>query len=245
MSASSNPSLYWFVARGSGIVAYLLLTAAVAVGIAVSRRWHSPSWPRVVVEASHRWLAVIFCCFLAVHTVTIGLDPFTHFGLRDITVPFGSAYRTLWLGLGVLAAELGVAIAASVAIRPWIGYRLWRGLHLLTYVLFPLSLLHSIGTGTDTTTLWATLVYAGSIVVMVGAVLWRTVDMPALHQWTRVAAVVGGLALFVWCFRGPYAPGWAAAAGTPGTLLSSGRQSSTPIATPPNVPTAVTTTSPG
>lgn len=119
MATSTAPSLLWFVARSSGMVAYLLLTATVVLGVALSRRWHSDSWPRMVVEGTHRWLTIVFFLFIAVHSVTVLLDPFTHFGLQDVLVPFGSAYRTIWLGLGVLASEMALAIALSAFVRRW------------------------------------------------------------------------------------------------------------------------------
>lgn len=239
MSSAGSPSLSWFVARGSGMLAYILLTAVVVLGIAVSRRWHNERWPRMLVEATHRWLTITFFIFIAVHTVTVLVDPFTHFGLKDVLVPFGSYYRTIWLGLGVIATELGLAIGLSVFLRPLIGYRAWHILHLLTYVLFPLSLLHGIGTGTDTQETWATAIYALSVVLVFGVLIWRTMD---LHAWRRVAligSVAGSAALVVWCLRGPYAPGWAVASGTPKTLLqASAQQKGLPVAAAtPSMPT--------
>jgi predicted ferric reductase len=170
---STQSSLLWFVARGSGMVAYLLLTATVVLGIAVNRRWSNADWPRLVVEGAHRWFTLIFSLFLIVHIATLVLDPFSHISFGDAVIPFAGTYRTFWVGLGVVAAELVVAIVLSVAVRRWIGYRLWHALHLLTYLLFPLSLLHGIGTGTDTGTSWTTVMYAGSFLAVAAALIWR------------------------------------------------------------------------
>lgn len=211
---AGDTSLFWYVARGSGMVAYVLLTAAVVVGIAVSKRWHGEGWPRMVVESLHRSLATTFLAFVLVHTVTILVDPFTRFGLADVAVPFFSAYRTAWLGLGIIATELAVAIAASVLVRDRIGYRAWHALHLLTYAVFPLSLLHGLGTGTDTRTTWATLVYATSFAAVAGALLWRTYAYRRWRSWVLVGSAAAGLLLIAWCALGPYAAGWAQASGT-------------------------------
>lgn len=169
----TQASLLWFVARGSGMVAYLLLTATVVLGIAVSRRWYNAEWPRLVVEGAHRWFMLIFSVFLVVHIATLVLDPFSHISFGDAVIPFAGTYRVFWVGLGVVAAELVVAIAASVLVRRWIGYRLWHALHLLTYLLFPLSLLHGIGTGSDTGTSWTTLMFAVSVGLVAAALTWR------------------------------------------------------------------------
>ncbi len=171
--SSAQSSLLWFVARGSGMVAYLLLTFAVALGIAVNRRWQRPSWPRLVVEATHRHLVLLFFLFLIVHMATIVLDPFSHVTLLATVVPFSSSYRPFWVGLGVIAMELGLAIVATVLIRHRIGHRAWHALHLLTYLLFPLSLLHGLGSGSDTGTGWAMGMYVASAIVVIAAILWR------------------------------------------------------------------------
>lgn len=238
MGSSASPSIFWFVARGSGMAAYVLLTASVALGIAVSRHWHGDRWPRLLVDAAHRWLTLIFFLFIAIHTVTVLVDPFTHFGLRDVVVPFGSAYRTIWLGLGVIASELALAIGASVLVRPWIGYRSWHALHVLTYLLFPLSLLHSIGTGTDTQEPWAAAIYAASVAVVFGVLIWRTMQLRAWRRVALVSSLAGSVALVVWCLHGPYAAGWATAAGTPKALVQAGaKQRGLPAATAtPGVP---------
>jgi hypothetical protein len=224
MGANTGPDLLWFVARGSGMVAFGLLTLAVVLGIAVSERWHTRWTFRLVVEGAHRWATLIFFLLILVHSLTVLLDPFTHFGLRDVLIPLASAYRTFWLGLGIVATELGLAIGASVWLRRWIGYRAWHALHLLTYLLFPLSVLHGLGTGTDTRTLWATVVYAAGVLAVLGTLVWRTLSLPAWRRPVLTGAVAGALALVAWSVLGPYAPGWAEAAGTPASLLQAAAQ---------------------
>ena len=219
MPSVAAPSLWWFVARGSGMVAYVLLTAAVIVGIALSRRWHSAIWPHLMVERVHRWLTSTLYAFLLIHTVAIWQDPFTHFRLVDVLVPFASTYRPVWLSMGIVAAELGLAIGASALLRRWIGYRVWHVLHLLTYLLFPLSLLHALGTGTDTRMTWATFLYVWSVLLVLGALIWRTLPLRIGRGVVFSAALVAVPALLLWASHGPYAPGWAVAAGTPKTAL--------------------------
>ncbi|HMM43975.1 MAG TPA: ferric reductase-like transmembrane domain-containing protein, partial [Thermomicrobiales bacterium] len=167
---TTNGSLLWYLGRGSGITAFLLVTVAVALGIAVSRRWFAGPIPRLVVHDLHRWVTLTFYVFVALHVVTIWLDPFTHFRLVDVLVPFASTYRPLWMSLGIIAAELSIAVGASVWVRSRIGYRAWHALHGLTYPIFLASLVHGLGTGTDTRTTWATGLYAGSVALVAG--LW-------------------------------------------------------------------------
>lgn len=217
--STSTSNLLWYIGRGSGITAYLLLTFSVVLGIALSRRWYSPHWPRMVVDGLHRWLTTTFYIFVAIHVVTMLLDPFTHFRVIDVTVPFASTYRPIWLSLGIIGTELSIAAGASVWVRKWIGYRTWHVLHLLAYPIFFMSLLHAIGTGSDTKTAWATVLYAGSFILVAGATLWRLIEVPAWRTGVIVTTLVTAIALVSWGIGGPYASGWAKAAGTPGKLL--------------------------
>jgi predicted ferric reductase len=187
MTGSAGTHLFWYVGRGSGFVTYILLTLSIVLGIALSRRWHSESWPRLVVHEIHRWMTLTFYLFLGVHVLMMLLDPFINFSLADVLIPFASSYRTLWLSLGIIGGELALAIGASVWVRDRIGYRLWHALHGLAYPIFVVSLLHGIGTGSDTGTSWATLIYSGSIFLVLAATAWRTARSPKLQ-----AAVVAG-----------------------------------------------------
>jgi sulfoxide reductase heme-binding subunit YedZ len=117
------PSPLWFVARASGVVALLLLTLSVLLGIAVGARWRAPGWPRWMSAELHRQVVLLCFAFLAVHVVTLLLDPFMHFTMADVAVPFASGYRQPWMAMGVVAAELALALAVSVRLRPRIGYR--------------------------------------------------------------------------------------------------------------------------
>ncbi len=222
MDASAAGSLTWYVARGSGMAAYLLLTATVVLGILLSRRAFGQRVPGLLLDGAHRWLTLSFYLFVVVHAVALLLDSFTRFSLRDLVVPFASDYRPLWMSLGIIAAELGLALGASVLVRRWIGYRTWHALHGLTYLLFPLALLHGLGTGSDTRTFWATAIYVESVILVVGAIAWRA---QRFSRWGRPAVAAASLAavgILIWAIGGPYASGWAAAAGTPRRLLGSG-----------------------
>ncbi len=76
------------------------------------------------------------------------------------------------MALGIVALYLGIAIGISTWLRPHIGYKLWRQLHVLTLGVFALAAVHGIGTGSDTQTWWALGIYLVSI-VLVGSLLCR------------------------------------------------------------------------
>ncbi|MGI8609656.1 MAG: ferric reductase-like transmembrane domain-containing protein [Candidatus Dormibacteria bacterium] len=173
LSLTQTPSVLWYFARAGGFVSLLLLSATVCAGVAMSLRWRSPRWPAFVTEGLHRYLSTVMLVFISIHVMTLLLDPFAKFSVQDVLVPLASSYRTFWMGLGICAAELTVAFALSVHLRKAIGYRLWRLVHYGTYGLFPLALLHGLGTGTDTRTGWGLALYLLAGVPVLALVLMR------------------------------------------------------------------------
>jgi sulfoxide reductase heme-binding subunit YedZ len=136
-------------------------------------RLQTASWPRFVTTGFHRNLALATLVFLALHIVTAVVDPFTALGWQAALIPFSSPYRRLWLGLGVVAIYLLLAIVATSLLRPLFGQRAWRVIHWLTYLMWPIAVVHGIGTGTDPRFSWMLAIEAVCIGSVVAAVAWR------------------------------------------------------------------------
>jgi predicted ferric reductase len=163
----------WDVARAGGFTAYVLLTLAIAVGLALSAQLQSPSrWPRLLNSELHNFLTLLSTIFLVVHVLAVWIDPFTHFGWNEVFIPFVSHYRPEWMAFGIVALYLGIAIGISTWLRPKIGYTWWRRLHVLTLGIYALATVHAIGSGSDTQTWWGLSIYLVSI-VLVGSLLCK------------------------------------------------------------------------
>src|SRR5262249_56524643 len=67
MSAQLWQQITWDVARAGGMVAYILLTRSVALGLALSMRWQRPRWPRLFTNEMHSFLTLLSLVFIAVH----------------------------------------------------------------------------------------------------------------------------------------------------------------------------------
>jgi methionine sulfoxide reductase heme-binding subunit len=146
--------LLWYATRGAGIVSLLMLTGVVVLGVLSVFRWQSTSWPRFLTAGLHRNLSLLALVFLAVHIVTAVVDPFTALGPVAALIPFASSYRPLWVGLGVIAVDLILALIATSLIRARLGHRAWRAVHWLAYAAWPLALSHGIGSGSDAFAVW-------------------------------------------------------------------------------------------
>jgi DMSO/TMAO reductase YedYZ heme-binding membrane subunit len=216
----------WYLTRGSGVVALVLLTAAVALGVVVSLRTTTTRWPRFAINSLHRNMTLLAIAFVGLHVVTTVADGYAPIGLKDAIVPFASPYRPIWLGLGAVAFDLLLALVITSYLRARVGARIWRGVHWLAYAAWPVALLHSFGTGSDPRSTWLVVLGFGSLGVVFLAVLFR-LAFGAGHAPQRVAGVAAAflvpVAVFVWWHGGPAQKGWAKRAGTPQTLMASRR----------------------
>jgi predicted ferric reductase len=202
----------WDVARSGGFVAYGLLTLAVALGLALSMQWQAPRWPRLITSELHNFVTLLSLAFTSIHVLAVWLDPFTAFGWSEVFIPFLSHYRPLWMASGIVALYLGLALAASVWLRPYIGYEWWRRLHVLTLVVYLLVTVHGLTTGSDTRTIWGAAIYALSG-LSIAALLWIRLLVPVGPQQRRhpVWVAITALALFVGVVAtvlGPMRSGW-------------------------------------
>ena len=206
----------WDSVRASGFTAYLLLSASVVLGLLLSLRWSSKRWPRLITNDMHNFVTLLAIAFGMVHGVLAWLDPFTRFHLAEVLVPLASHYRPLWMAFGIVALYLAMALVLSTWLRPWIGYKLWRALHVAAFLAFAFTTLHGLGTGSDTRTAWGATIYGVSILAVLSLTTWRLVrpagkrarPRPALAALSSAAAVV----LALWAWSGPFKAGWNAIA---------------------------------
>jgi sulfoxide reductase heme-binding subunit YedZ len=218
--ASTGPTALWYLTRGTGVVALLLLTASVVLGIAGPLRTR----PRALLAALHRNVPLLAIAFVAAHVVTTVADGFAPIGLKDAVVPFLSPYRPLWLGLGAVAFDLLLALVATSLLRVRIGLRGWRAVHWLAYASWPVALAHSLGTGSDGRAGWFVGLAFASTLLVAAAVLARVLRAPTLVGGKKLvmAGAVPAVVLLLagWAETGPLRQGWAQRAGTPSSLLA-------------------------
>jgi methionine sulfoxide reductase heme-binding subunit len=152
----SDPSqhAFWLASRSLGVVAILLVSIAVALGLALSARLSarpgSAAWLRTVHEA----LTLTALGAIAAHGLTLLGDSYLRPGIIGITVPFTLSHLPLWTGLGVAAGWLAAILGLSFYGRRWIGPARWRRLHHWTVLAYLLALAHAIGAGTDARSGW-------------------------------------------------------------------------------------------
>ncbi len=220
-AGGSGPSPLWYTTRATGVVALVLLTITVAIGVAGTARFSTSALPGVVRSGLHRNVSLLTVAFVAVHVLTTVLDPYAAIGLVSAFVPFSSSYRPLWLSLGTIAFDLLLAIVITSLLRTRLSYRAWRAVHWLAYASWPVALWHGLGTGTDSKLSWLLVLDAACVLVVAGSVLWR-LRLSGRSDVRLAGAIATGLfliATIVFVAVGPLQPGWSRRAGTPVAML--------------------------
>ncbi len=188
----------WYAARAAGVLAYVLLTGGVLLGTLLAGRVRLRRWPTFAVTDVHRFVGLLVGVFVSVHVLAIWLDTYVHFSLAQLVVPGAASYRPFWVALGIVATELLAAIALTNLLRRRIGFKRWRRVHYLTFLVWAGATVHGLGSGTDSSTAWLRLLYVLSIASVLGAVAWRVgrSRLPAGSLVAPgVAAVLFGFAL--------------------------------------------------
>lgn len=163
-----SPQLWWYVARASGIVAWLMLTASVVWGVVLSTKAfpnrRRPAW----LLDLHRWLGGLTVAFVAIHLTALVADSYVHFDLADLAVPFASDWKPGPVAYGVVAVWLLVAVQLTSLARRRLSRRVWHGVHLTSYAVFWLTSIHAALAGTDRNQ----VLYQATAAVAILAVAW-------------------------------------------------------------------------
>ena len=175
IAATTSLPWMWLVSRGSGLVLLVLFTAVLVLGISTRLGSGSRSMPRFAVAELHRTLALFAAALLFLHVVTAILDPFVSIGWWATILPFTSHYRPLALGLGTLAVDLGAAVMLTSLARRRLGHQVWRAVHWLAYLSWPLAFLHSLRAGGDMKVWWVAALVWGSASAVAVAIASRFV----------------------------------------------------------------------
>ncbi len=169
---------FWYLTRATGLVSFVLLTASVSLGLLMTAKL-SNRLRRNATYDLHRFVALLTLILTVVHTFIVLPDAFIGFSVWELLVPFASPYQATYMALGTLSLYLMAVVIATFYLRPLVPYAAWRAIHYLTFLVFVMALVHGIGAGSDSGTIWAQAVYwasGGIVLVLLAARVWRTVS---------------------------------------------------------------------
>lgn len=162
----------WLVARAAGIVAYLLLTMQVTIGLVLSHPTNQSTWKlSKALFPWHEGAWVFVLAFIAAHVLTIVVDPYAGVGIGGAIVPGLSSYRSAPVALGSMALYALLVTGLTARYTKLLPPGLWLTVHRLAIVVFVLAWLHGMLAGTDSMTLLPMYLASGGIVL--ASVGWR------------------------------------------------------------------------
>ena len=116
---------FWLASRSAGVVAYVLLSGSVILGLAMSTRLATGRDVRVL----HERIALLALGAVAAHGLLLLPDSWLQPKLSEVLIPFTTGYRPLWTGLGILAAFGAVGLSLTYYARRRLGRRRSRNAH--------------------------------------------------------------------------------------------------------------------
>ncbi len=182
--------LVWYLARASGIVAWLLLSASVLWGIVLSTDLFPRRRRAVWLLVMHRWLAGLTVVFIGAHVGLLLSDKYSHVRVVEFAVPWAGTWRPTAIALGVVAVWLIVGVEVTALVAKRLARNWWRDVHIAGYGVFWAASVHGALAGTDA----ARPLYVLTALVAVGAVVFAlsyrilTRDLPK-----RVGGARGGV----------------------------------------------------
>lgn len=152
---------WWIVSRSSAIVAFVLVTVSVFLGLTMAGKpLREPRFTKTM-RALHEQTALAALVAIGIHVIAVLADPWLKPGVAGVAIPFVLGLNRFWNGLGVIAAYLAFLLGLSFYLRRQIGAKLWRQAHRATIVVYVLGLFHALGAGSDT----GSLLFLGFAVV--------------------------------------------------------------------------------
>ncbi|MEA2315183.1 MAG: hypothetical protein QOI03_1875 [Solirubrobacteraceae bacterium] len=180
LATATGPHLYWIASRAAGIVALLLSSASVCIGLLMGGRLVKGRKPDLRV--AHEALSLATLAAIAIHGLTLLGDAYVHPSLGDIAIPFLGSYKTFWTSTGIVAFWALALLGLSYYARTRIGAQRWRKLHRFTALAWILGVVHALGEGTDAGQSWFLAMTAIGVVPALALLASRWLSAPSIPQ---------------------------------------------------------------
>jgi sulfoxide reductase heme-binding subunit YedZ len=171
LAAASGSHVFWITSRAAGLVALILASGSVGLGVSMSGRLVKGRGPDLRVL--HEALSIAAMAAIALHAVALLGDSYFHPSIADLTIPFVRDYKQPYMALGIIAGWGLVALGLSFYARTRIGIARWRVLHRFTALAWILGVVHALGEGTDSGRAWFLAITAIAVIPTLALVCAR------------------------------------------------------------------------
>jgi methionine sulfoxide reductase heme-binding subunit len=174
-----NGQTWWFISRASGMVSWVLLCASCLWGMLMITRMLKPADRPAWLLDLHRWLGALTVITTGLHIAGLVADNFVYFGWSEVLVPQASPWKTEAVSAGVVALYLLVLVQASSLAMKHLPRKLWRGIHLSSYLALVLATVHGFAAGTDAGAKLVVLIATAALAVLSFAFVARLLQQRA------------------------------------------------------------------
>jgi predicted ferric reductase len=166
--AGADIKAFWYLSRSMAIISYLLIWLSVVWGLLMTTKLSRVWLGHVTTADLHKFISILGLVLATLHGLILMGDKYMNMSLTQFFIPFSvQSYRPGWVGLGQISLYLIALVVLSFYIRQFLGQKLWRMIHYLSFFTFFAVLIHGLASGSDTITPGMFLVYylTGTIAV--------------------------------------------------------------------------------
>lgn len=183
VASTAVGSFTWYLVRVSGLMGLglmgLLMLSGIGQVTGLTYRFIEP----IKAWAIHKAVALGLVAVIVVHVLTLLLDSYMPFTIKQVLIPFTSTYTNGTPLLGMTLASLGVTLgvlamySVFIIVASSLGWidthkKIWHGLHYLSYFAIAAVLIHALVVGHEFKEgSWRMLLVAGTAVVAIGVVM--------------------------------------------------------------------------
>jgi methionine sulfoxide reductase heme-binding subunit len=165
---------FWLVSRASALIAYIVLTVIVVLGILISHPLNKSKWRLgKILLPWHQTLLPVFFSLLIVHVLLTVLDHKSGVTWGDLPLPIHAAYHPIAMTFGTMSLYLLILVTVTTGLRRF--FRIWLPIHRIAWVTWLLTSIHGFFGGSDARQF--IILYIFSALFVIGAFYWR--------HWTR------------------------------------------------------------
>lgn len=137
-----------------GMTSAVLLTANICMGILMSTAYRKLKiWKKIPEKYKffkmvdlHNYTSYGVLLLVLVHVLILPLDPLSGFSFSSIVWPVLNKHQPIfvWLGYISLIALFLVVISSQKPIKKVLGFKLWKNIHVISYLTSVLFIAHAI-----------------------------------------------------------------------------------------------------
>jgi DMSO/TMAO reductase YedYZ heme-binding membrane subunit len=182
---STRDPITWYVARITGIAAFIMFTFVISFGLLMSSKAlikFRKIGPATALEF-HQFVGLLSILMVVVHFSSFFIDDVLRLTPFQALVPFQIQTGlkstlgydlNLVVAFGISAFYLGIVLVITSFYRGKIvSTKIWRTIHYMSFLFYVLFLAHGFFTGSDSNEWWMRAIYLTSIVAVLSLLMLR------------------------------------------------------------------------